>query len=155
MTATQYTCSLNCIYLPHWLVQWSHHCLHMYIPVHSPWLPGYIDIMQTILIILTVVGPFPERPHILQFDACGNGRVTLRSVNTEEALLIVGRDSPLAYCLGGRSCKSPICPCLERTVNSWRRNTGYGLPGSESVHKRKDNKIIEWKIRKACWTWTC
>ena len=39
--ATQYTCSLNSIYLPHWLVQWSH-CSHKHIPVHSPWLPGYI-----------------------------------------------------------------------------------------------------------------
>ena len=63
----------------------------MRIPVHSPWLPGYIDIMQTILIILTVVGPFPERPHILQFDACGNGRVTLRSVNTEGGTIDCGQ----------------------------------------------------------------
>ena len=26
--------------LPHWLAQWSHHCLHMCISVHSSWLPG-------------------------------------------------------------------------------------------------------------------
>ena len=45
MTATQYTGSLNGVYHPHWLVQWSHHCSHMCIPVHSPWLLGYIDIM--------------------------------------------------------------------------------------------------------------
>ena len=25
---------------------WSHHCSHMRIPVHSPWLPGYIDVVQ-------------------------------------------------------------------------------------------------------------
>ena len=37
--ATHYTCSLKGIYCPHWLVQWSH-CSRMYIPVHSPWLPG-------------------------------------------------------------------------------------------------------------------
>ena len=45
--ATQYTCSLNGVYRPHWLVQWSLHCWHMHIPVHSPWLPGYIDVVQT------------------------------------------------------------------------------------------------------------
>ena len=42
-TATQYTCSLNGVYRPHWLVQWSHHCSHTHIPVHSPWLP--VDMM--------------------------------------------------------------------------------------------------------------
>ena len=51
VTATQYTCSLNGIYHPHWLVLWSCHHSLMCIPVHSPWLPGYMDIMQTILII--------------------------------------------------------------------------------------------------------
>ena len=50
-TATQYTCSVNGLYHPHWLVQWIRHCSRMYIPVHSPWLPGYINVMQTILII--------------------------------------------------------------------------------------------------------
>ena len=54
VTATYYTCSLNGIYHTHWLAQWSHHCSHMRIPVHSPWLPGYINIAQTILIILTM-----------------------------------------------------------------------------------------------------
>ena len=33
--------------------------------VHSPWLPGYADVTQTILIILTTVGLFPDRPSIL------------------------------------------------------------------------------------------
>ena len=47
--ATQYACSLNSIFCSHWLVQWSHHCSHMHIPVHSLWLPGYIDVLQTIL----------------------------------------------------------------------------------------------------------
>ena len=42
--ATKYTCSLNGVYHPHWLVQWSGHCSFMCIPVHSPWLPGYIDV---------------------------------------------------------------------------------------------------------------
>ena len=31
----------------------------MHIPVHSPWLPGYIDVVQTILIVLTMPGLFP------------------------------------------------------------------------------------------------
>ena len=30
--ATQYTCSLNSVYCPHWLVQWSCHCSRMCIP---------------------------------------------------------------------------------------------------------------------------
>ena len=34
------------------------HCSHMLISVHSPWLPGYIDVMQTILVILTMAGLF-------------------------------------------------------------------------------------------------
>ena len=60
--AIQYTHSLNGTYRPHWLVQWSLHCPHMCIPVHSPWLPGYINVMGTILIILTMAGLFPDRP---------------------------------------------------------------------------------------------
>ena len=42
--AIQYTCSPNGIYSSHWLVQWSHHCSQVCIPVHSPWLPGYTDV---------------------------------------------------------------------------------------------------------------
>ena len=37
----------------------------MRIPVHPPWLPGYIDVMQTVLITLTMAGLFLDRPHIL------------------------------------------------------------------------------------------
>ena len=44
VTATQYTCSLNGTYRPH-LVQRSHYCSLMHIPVHSPWLPGYTTVM--------------------------------------------------------------------------------------------------------------
>ena len=47
---TQYACSLSGIYCPH-LVRWGCHCSHMCIPVHSPWLPGYIDV-QTVLVII-------------------------------------------------------------------------------------------------------
>ena len=65
--ATQYTCSLNGVYRPHWLVQWSHHCSHMYIPVYLPQLSGYIHVAQTIVIMLTMAGHFPDRPCILLF----------------------------------------------------------------------------------------
>ena len=67
VTATQYTCSttsLNCISYPHWLVQWSHHCSHMDVPVHSPCLPGYMDDMQTVLMILAMASLFPNRLYI-------------------------------------------------------------------------------------------
>ena len=53
------------------LAQWhlpfpqrSHHCSHMHIPARSPWLPGYIDVAQTVLIILTVAGLFPDIRYI-------------------------------------------------------------------------------------------
>ena len=52
------------IYCPHWLPQWSRHCSHMRIPVHSPWLPGYIDFAQTTLVTLTMAALFPDRPRI-------------------------------------------------------------------------------------------
>ena len=61
--ATQHTCSLNGIYHPHRLVQWSHHCSHMCIPVHPPWLPGYINVKQTALIILTMADLFLDILH--------------------------------------------------------------------------------------------
>ena len=62
--ATQYTCSLNGIYHPHWPIQWSHHCSCICTPVHSPWLLVCINVVQTILIISTMAGLFPDRPHI-------------------------------------------------------------------------------------------
>ena len=50
MGCREHICSLNGIYCPtdHWLVQWSHPCSHMCIPVHSPWLPGYINVAHCI-----------------------------------------------------------------------------------------------------------
>ena len=62
--ATQYTCSLNGIYRPNWPVQWSHQYSHMCILVHSPWPPGYMDVTQTVPIILTMGGLFLDRPCI-------------------------------------------------------------------------------------------
>ena len=64
VTTTQYTCWLNGVYRPHWLVQRSRHYSLMHIPVHSPWLSGYIDVTQTALIILAMAGLFPDRPHM-------------------------------------------------------------------------------------------
>ena len=61
---TQYTCSLNGAYHPHWLVQWRHHCSCMCIPIYSSWLPGYSNVTQTVLVILTMAGLFPDRPCI-------------------------------------------------------------------------------------------
>ena len=58
MMATQYTCSFNGVYHPYWLVRWSCHCSCMHIPVHSLWLMDYIDVIQTFLIILKMVGRF-------------------------------------------------------------------------------------------------
>ena len=49
VTATQHTCSINGVYHPHWLVQWSRCCSHMCISVHLPWLPGFINVTQTLL----------------------------------------------------------------------------------------------------------
>ena len=62
--ATQYTCSLNGVCHPHWLVQWSSRYSCMHIPVHSPWLPGFIDVSQNVLIVLIMALIFPGRPHI-------------------------------------------------------------------------------------------
>ena len=64
VTTTQYRCLLNGVYHPHWLVQWSYHCSHMCIWVHYPWLPGYIDVVQTVLIMLKMAGLFLDRPCI-------------------------------------------------------------------------------------------
>ena len=72
-SATQCTCSLNGIYLLHWLVQWSHYCSHMYIPVHSPWLTGYIDVVQAVLLVLTMTELFPGRPHHTQLQVDYSG----------------------------------------------------------------------------------
>ena len=64
--ATQYTCSLKGIYCPHWLIQWSCHCPHMHIPVHSPWLPGYIHVVQTVLVIINSGWTFSGKASYIQ-----------------------------------------------------------------------------------------
>ena len=62
---TQYTCSVNCVYHPYWLVEWCHHCSHMCIPLRSPGLPGCINVTQITFIILSMVALFLDRPHRL------------------------------------------------------------------------------------------
>ena len=37
-------------------------------PVHSPWLPGYIDVLPTVLIILTMADLFPDRLHCCMLE---------------------------------------------------------------------------------------
>ena len=72
-TATQYTCSLNSICSPHWLVQWSRHCSCMCIAVHSPWLAGYTDVIQTVLVLLPMAGLFLDRSCKLELSVVIKG----------------------------------------------------------------------------------
>ena len=63
VTATKYTYSLNSVYCPHWLGQWSHLCSHE----HSSLLSlatRLADAAQTVLVILTMAELFLDRPHI-------------------------------------------------------------------------------------------
>ena len=67
----------------HMLTQWhllppvistvNHHCSHMHFPVYSPWLPGYINVTQTILDILTWQGflwtDLPYKPKAMQWHS--------------------------------------------------------------------------------------
>ena len=69
-TATPDTCSLTSISHPYWLIEWSHHCSHMRLPAHSLWIPGYINVTQNVLIILTIAGLFLDRPHIFPCSLC-------------------------------------------------------------------------------------
>ena len=80
--ATQYTCSLSGVYRPPWLVQPSHHCSHMCIPVRSPWLPGYITITQTILIIIQWLDSFQIDLSIPRSGSAGSyGNSTFRCLS--------------------------------------------------------------------------
>ena len=42
------------------IVQCRHHCSLMCVPAHSPWLPSYFDVMQTVLVTLTKAGLSPQ-----------------------------------------------------------------------------------------------
>ena len=54
----QHTCSHNGINRPP-----DQYNEAVIVPIHSPWCPGYLDAVQTILIILTVAGLFPDKTH--------------------------------------------------------------------------------------------
>ena len=58
--AKQYRCSLNVIYCLPPLSSAVKLSLftHAHSSPHSPWLPGYINVLQAILITLTIVGLF-------------------------------------------------------------------------------------------------
>ena len=51
----------------------------MLIPVRSSWLPGYIDVVQTVL-VLTMAGLFPDRPRVSHL---------LRKLNYGEASIVI------------------------------------------------------------------
>ena len=44
----------------------------MHIAVHSPWLPGHIDVPQTVLVILTMAGLFLGRQYTVKKSQQGN-----------------------------------------------------------------------------------
>ena len=74
--------------LPAWLVQWSCHSLRMWtMTCHFPWLPGYISVAQTILIMLTMVGLFSVRPCICAYLLKENPRVHSHTNNSSQHLM--------------------------------------------------------------------
>ena len=50
---------------------------HMHIPVHSPWLPGYINDAQAVPITLTMAGLFLDRPHCIISKALHDDSILL------------------------------------------------------------------------------
>ena len=64
VTATQYTCSLKGFYHPHWLVQWSHYCVYMHIPVHTLLSCQFTSMSSKPLLMLTMAGLSSDRPHL-------------------------------------------------------------------------------------------
>ena len=64
VTATQYTCSLNGIHCPLLTSTVKLLSARRHMPVHSPWLPGYIDVAQTVLVTLTMAGLCLDIPHM-------------------------------------------------------------------------------------------
>ena len=55
----------------------------MCIPVHSPWLPGYTDVTQTVHVALTMAGLFPDRPGVEQLANMTLLRLTFRGAATQ------------------------------------------------------------------------
>ena len=53
----------------------------MFIPVHSSWLPGYIDVMQTIPVILTMVGLFMYLLELMGYNLFLSILIRKRKIN--------------------------------------------------------------------------
>ena len=69
VTATQYTCSLSGVYHPPLTSTVKLSIFMHHIPVHSPWLPAYKAVVETVLVllavlVLTMAGLFPHRSGI-------------------------------------------------------------------------------------------
>ena len=60
----------------------------MSITVHSPWLPGYINVTQTILITLTIVGLFSRQTSRIY---------TLYPIETPARIVILAEHSNLFF----------------------------------------------------------
>ena len=87
----------------------------MRIPASSPWLPGYIHVTQTVLVIL--VGLFPDRCHIyihthmyitlvLYINTVNTVYSIYGEVNSDKALSILG-ETPR--------------PCLKENLRIYRQ----------------------------------
>ena len=62
----------------------------MLIPVRSSWLPGYIDVTQTVLVVLTMAGLFPDRPrvsHLLRKLNYGEASIVLKDLYLSQNLM--------------------------------------------------------------------
>ena len=59
----------------------------MHVPVPSPWLPGYINVVQTVPVILTMAGLFLDRPHMYNLD-CGHSIRVCVYVQTHQTVYI-------------------------------------------------------------------
>ena len=139
--ATQYTCSLNHIYCPHWLEEWSRHCSHMHIAVQSSWLPGYITVVQTTLVILTMAGLFLDRLHILgklileevrKWDIWG-WNIPGSRVNSKGEVLGVSRNIKERSVVGVEGTQR-VGDEIQEGVRNWsmkiiRRMLAFGLKG--------------------------
>ena len=87
----------------------------MRIAVHSPWLLGYTDVVQTVLIILTMAALFPDRPCIYH-----------------SASIVVSKLLPRA-----QSSQPPLFVKLVLLEHSHIRSGVYVLPGAALVPQRR------------------
>ena len=65
--------------------------------VHSPWVPGYIDVTQIVLVMLTKAGLFLDRLSIIPMDyssALKRNELLIQSTNLENVMLSEKRQMP-------------------------------------------------------------